>query len=202
MPSGWSGVGASSVVVGVQLGRANAEQSLAAKFLVSGAATSTRCHEAQMLLAAESPHILRCHGDLLASTRGVSVMLEDRHASGFTSPQVFLRQSWTNLPRCVALFASSWSRIRRRRRLGAIMAESRWPRSCIYAKQSGVVSALGGEHEQVCISVDRRLNALGTNAADEPNPRHIFSGHLGGWGKWPPTALRVIGIFSRAFLKS
>lgn len=42
------GVGASSVVVGVQLGRANAEQSLAAKFLVSGAATSTRCHEAQM----------------------------------------------------------------------------------------------------------------------------------------------------------
>ncbi|CAE7669836.1 rhmD [Symbiodinium microadriaticum] len=56
------GVGASSVVVGVQLGRANAEQSLAAKFLVSGAATSTRCHEAQMLLAAESPHILRCHG--------------------------------------------------------------------------------------------------------------------------------------------
>ena len=72
MPTGWSGVGASSVVVGVQLGRANAEQSLAAKFLVRGAATSTRCHEAQMLLAAESPHILRCHGDLLASTRGVS----------------------------------------------------------------------------------------------------------------------------------
>jgi len=55
-------VGASCVVVGVQLGGANAEQSLAAKFLVSGADTSTRCHEAQMLLAAKSPHILRCHG--------------------------------------------------------------------------------------------------------------------------------------------
>ena len=64
-----SGVGASCVVVGVQLGGANAEQSLAAKFLVSGADTSTRCHEAQMLLAAKSPHILRCHGDLLASRR-------------------------------------------------------------------------------------------------------------------------------------
>ena len=57
------------------------------------------------------------------------VMLEDGHASGFASPQVSSKQNWTNLRRCVALLAPSWSRIRRRRRPGGIMAESRWPRS-------------------------------------------------------------------------